>query len=76
MKTSRRDFIKVSGAAGAGLVIAFQLPSSLQAQSTAAPAFAPNVWLQIDPSGKVTITCHKSEMGQGVRTSLPRMVAE
>ncbi|HVP44613.1 MAG TPA: molybdopterin cofactor-binding domain-containing protein [Terriglobales bacterium] len=75
MKTSRREFIKVSGAAGAGLVLAFHLPSSLQAQS-AAKSFAPNAWLRIDPSGKVTITCHKSEMGQGVRTSLPMMVAE
>ncbi len=76
MKTTRRDFLKVSGAAGAGLVLAFHLPSRLQAQSAAAKPFAPNVWLQIDPSGKVTITCHKSEMGQGVRTSLPMMVAE
>ncbi len=57
MKTSRRDFIKVSGAAGAGLVLAFHLPSSLQAQAAAAKPFAPNVWLQIEPSGKVTITC-------------------
>jgi isoquinoline 1-oxidoreductase beta subunit len=76
MKTSRRDFLKVSGAAGAGLVLAFQLPSSLQAQATAAKPFVPNVWLQIESSGKVTITCHKSEMGQGVRTSLPMIVAE
>ncbi len=76
MKASRREFIKVSGAAGAGLVIAFHLPSSLQARTTIARPFVPNVWLRIDPSGKVTITCHKSEMGQGVRTSLPMMVAE
>ena len=74
MKTSRRDFIKISGTAGAGLVLAFYLPSSLQAQADG--VFAPNVWLQIEPTGKVTITCHKSEMGQGVRTSLPMMVAE
>ncbi len=76
MKTSRREFIKVSGAAGAGLVIAFHLPSSLQARTIPTRPFVPNVWLRIDPSGKVTITCHKSEMGQGVRTSLPMMVAE
>lgn len=76
MKTSRRDFIKVSGSAGAGLVLAFHLPAGLQAQKVAAKPFVPNVWLQIEPSGKVTITCHKSEMGQGVRTSLPMMVAE
>ena len=76
MKTTRRDFIKVSGAAGAGLVLAFQLPEALSAAPATEKPFAPNVWLQIDPQGKVTITCHKSEMGQGVRTSLPMMVAE
>ncbi|MBZ5646681.1 MAG: xanthine dehydrogenase family protein molybdopterin-binding subunit [Acidobacteriia bacterium] len=76
MKTTRRDFLKVTGAAGAGLVIGFHLPSSLQAAPNDPAAFEPNVWLQIDPAGKVTITCAKSEMGQGVRTSLPMIVAE
>ncbi|HVP41802.1 MAG TPA: molybdopterin cofactor-binding domain-containing protein, partial [Terriglobales bacterium] len=76
MKTSRREFIKVSGAAGAGLVLAFHLPSTTEASKLANPQFAPNVWLRIDRDSKVTITCHKSEMGQGVRTSLPMMVAE
>jgi len=76
MKTTRRDFLKVTGVAGAGLVIGFHLPSSLDAAPKGAAAFEPNVWLQIDPAGRVTITCAKSEMGQGVRTSLPMIVAE
>lgn len=76
MKTTRREFLKVTGTAGAGLVIAFHLPPSLHANPADTPSFEPNVWLRIDPAGKVTITCHKSEMGQGVRTSLPMIVAE
>ncbi len=75
MNTSRREFLKVSSAAGAGLAIAFHLPSALQGAATE-KAFQPNVWLEIAPSGKVTITCAKAEMGQGVRTSLPMLVAE
>ncbi len=38
--------------------------------------FRPNAWVRIDPSGKVFLTVGKSEMGQGVRTSLPMILAE
>jgi isoquinoline 1-oxidoreductase beta subunit len=51
--------------------------------SAAAPAaaaatkpFSPNAFLQIDPEGNVTVWTPKSEMGQGVATSLPMIVAE
>ncbi len=76
---TRRTFLKSTAAAGAGLVIAIYLPES-EAQalppSQSAGAFAPNAWLSIDKSGSVTVTVAKSEMGQGVRTSLPMIVAE
>ncbi len=74
----RRDFIKTAGAAGAGLVLSFYLPSKeneLHAESTS-ESFAPNVWLRIDPSGTVTVTVAKSELGQGPRTYFPMIVAE
>jgi len=77
---SRRDFIKVGSLAGAGLAIGFYLPSALKkmADPWTAPAgeFAPNAWLRINPQGIVTVTVAKSEMGQGVRTSLPMILAE
>jgi CO/xanthine dehydrogenase Mo-binding subunit len=44
-------------------------------ESTAPIGFAPNQWLRVDQSGRVTIRAHKSEMGQGVRTALPAIVA-
>ena len=39
-------------------------------------AFRPNAWVRIDAAGRVVLTVGKSEMGQGVRTSLPMIVAE
>jgi len=71
---SRRDFLTAGVAAGAGLVIGFYLPhgNSTGAGST----FAPNAYLKITPDGKITIVVARSEMGQGVRTSLPMILAE
>jgi len=71
---SRRDFLTVGVAAGTGLVIGFYLPhgNSTGAGST----FAPNAYLKITPDGKITIVVARSEMGQGVRTSLPMILAE
>lgn len=75
MKTiSRRKFIRTSTAAGAGLVIGMYLPS--RAAADEASAFAPNAYLTIAPDGKITIVVARSEMGQGVRTSLPMILAE
>jgi isoquinoline 1-oxidoreductase beta subunit len=78
-KLSRREFIRVASITGAALVIGFNLPvtrRSFARSSTAAENFSPNAWLRIDKNGIVTITVAKSEMGQGVVTSLPMIVAE
>lgn len=70
----RRDFIKVGALAGGGLLLAVYAPN---VKSHVAPvAFQPNAFLRIDPSGEVTITVARSDMGQGVRTALPMIVAE
>lgn len=71
---SRRAFLGTSAAAGAGLVVSFYLPSTAFAED-AAP-FSPNAYLRIDTGGKITIVVARSEMGQGVRTSLPMILAE
>jgi len=78
---TRRAFLKTSTVGGTGLVLAFHLPgrrASLprRADSPASKPFAPNAWLEIAPDGAVKIWCGKSEMGQGVRTALPMIVAE
>ena len=71
---SRRDFLTAGVAAGAGLVIGFYLPRG--PKSGSGEAFSPNAYLRITPDNKVTIVVARSEMGQGVRTSLPMILAE
>jgi len=72
---SRRDFLTAGVAAGAGLVIGFYLPHD-NSSGSAKDTFAPNAYLKITPDGKITIVVARSEMGQGVRTSLPMILAE
>jgi len=72
----RRQFIKISGLVGGGLLVASALDTAeALASSTAALApaadFAPNVFVSIAPSGAVTLIAPNSEMGQGIKTSLP-----
>ncbi|HET6491252.1 MAG TPA: xanthine dehydrogenase family protein molybdopterin-binding subunit [Syntrophales bacterium] len=76
---SRREFLKTSTVMGSGLVLGFHLP--LQGYSALAEAcskalFAPNAFIRIGTDNEVTIIVNKSEMGQGVYTSLPMMLAE
>lgn len=69
---SRREFVAAGVAAGAGLVIGFYLPHGEKSRQT----FSPNAYLRITPDNKITIVCARSEMGQGVRTALPMILAE
>lgn len=74
-QVSRRTFLVLTQAAGAGLILGGYWPSSDAAAQTAAP-FAPNPFLQIDPAGKVSIFAPRPDMGQGVFTAVPMLVAE
>jgi isoquinoline 1-oxidoreductase beta subunit len=73
MSASRRDFLRMSTLAGAGLVI--RVPFASAAAGTE-ESFAPNQWLRVAPDGKVTLVVARSEMGQGVRTALAMILAE
>lgn len=70
---SRREFVTAGVAAGAGLAIGFYLPHKSASQ---ADSFSPNAYLRITPDNKITIVVARSEMGQGVRTALPMILAE
>lgn len=70
---SRREFVSAGAAAGAGLVIGFYLPHGHESQKE---SFSPNAYLRITPDNKVTVVVARSEMGQGVRTALPMILAE
>jgi len=70
---TRREFLKTSATVGATLVIGFRVPALDRRR---APSFKPNAWLEILPDGTVNIWTGRSEMGQGVRTAMPMIVAE
>ena len=74
---SRRQFIKTSALAGGGLLLACHIPfGSRDAHAAGTDDFAPNAFLRIAPDETVTVIVNKSEMGQGVYTSLPMLIAE
>src|SRR5436309_2641107 len=76
---NRREFLKTGAATGATLVIGLYLPAFHPRGSHAPVArelFKPNAWIEIRPDGAVTIWTGRSEMGQGVRTAMPMIVAE
>ena len=72
IRVTRRSFLAGVSAATAGL--------ALGVHRTAAGAgftvFAPNPFLQIGSDNSVSIVCHRSEMGQGIRSSLPIVIAD
>ncbi|MBF5005313.1 xanthine dehydrogenase family protein molybdopterin-binding subunit [Diaphorobacter caeni] len=78
---ARRDFLRLSALAGGGLLAGFYLPTlgnEAEAQTTAgaSPAFQPNAFVRITPDDVVTVIVGHTEMGQGVATVLPMLVAE
>ncbi|BBA34994.1 aerobic-type carbon monoxide dehydrogenase, large subunit CoxL/CutL-like protein [Methylocaldum marinum] len=75
----RRQFLKSSALLGGGLVIAFHLPRTVKfAMAAEEPArtYPPNAFIRIGEDETVTILINKSEMGQGVYTSLAMLVAD
>jgi isoquinoline 1-oxidoreductase beta subunit len=83
MKTSitRRHFLKLTAGTGLGIAIeltplGYRLLSAEQIKKEAPFAFRPSVWLKILPDNTVIVVVNKSEMGQGVYTSLPMIIAD
>jgi isoquinoline 1-oxidoreductase subunit beta len=76
MKTTRRDFIKTTSALTGGLMMGFTLPGSKTEAQAAGTVYTPNAWVHIADDNTITILSARSEMGQGVYTSLPMLIAE
>ena len=74
-KIDRREFFRVTGMAGGGLMLGVYLPDRPWNPSPDAP-LQPNVFVRVDERGAVAIWVGKADMGQGVRTSLPMIVAD
>ena len=76
---SRRDFLKHTGVTGAVVLGAQIVPNPMIAAVRAQGAgdsIRPNLFVAIAGDGAVTITCSRSEMGQGVRTGIPMILAD
>ena len=77
---SRRNFLRVTATAaiGGGLLLGFGMParSEVRDSLTSDAPFAPNAFLRIDRTGKVTFVMPVIEMGQGTYTSIPMLIAE
>ena len=74
---SRRDFLAAAQAAGA-LILGVRLgrPAIVATLDNVGPNFSPNMWLCMATSGEIQIWLAKAEMGQGVYTALPMLVAD
>src|SRR5579859_1535653 len=79
---SRRNFIKLGSMTGAALSLGFYFPANgkgievLKTETAENLGIDLNAWISIDTSGKVTITNHRAEMGQGSFQSVPQIIAE
>jgi isoquinoline 1-oxidoreductase subunit beta len=75
----RRSFLRVSAVAGGGLLLSAYLEPAEKALAQTpppAPALTPSAFIRISPEGIVTITAKNPEVGQGIRTMLPMLIAE
>ena len=82
---SRREFVTVLAAVGGGLLLGCRVDEAQRSASTAAsasapgatsPAFAPNAFIRIGTDGRITLIMPQVEMGQGMYTSMPMLLAE
>lgn len=74
---SRRKFLQLAGLSGGGLILGASLPGWQPAWASGLEADSKlNLFVSVDTDDTVSIICHRSEMGQGIRTGLPQVVAD
>jgi isoquinoline 1-oxidoreductase beta subunit len=73
---SRRAFLATSAAAGGALVVGLTLRGRFHHSSSGTSQDPFNAWIRIHPDGQTQLVLNKSEMGQGVFTALPMILAE
>ena len=82
IEVSRRNFLKISAALGGGLLIGIDAAAcgrkdNAPINAAAQPAgFSPNAWVRIGVDDRITLMVGSSEMGQGVMTAIPMLLAE
>ena len=76
LETSRRDFLKTTSLTTGGLLMGFALPGAKVEVQAAGTVYTPNAWVHIADNNTITLISARSEMGQGVYTSMPMLIAE
>jgi isoquinoline 1-oxidoreductase subunit beta len=80
MRVDRRSFLRVTALAGGGILLGSYLDvldtGRASAATSAAPGFEPNAFIRMTPDGIVTIIAKNPEIGQGVKTMLPMIIAD
>ena len=71
-RVGRRTFVAALGGTVAGLALAVRFDG----RAAGIAGVSPNAFVQVAHDGTVSIVCHRSEMGQGIRSSLPAVVAD
>ncbi|HMI04960.1 MAG TPA: molybdopterin cofactor-binding domain-containing protein [Pedobacter sp.] len=72
---SRRNFLRVTAIAGGGMLVGFSMVDKTDSAPTEGE-FIPNAYIKITPDGTITLMAPNPEIGQGVKTSLPMIIAE
>ncbi len=75
VESSRRTFLKTTAIATGGLMLGVSLPMIRDAKA-AGTLYTPNAWVHIADDNTITLLTARSEMGQGVYTSMPMLIAE
>jgi len=76
MTIGRRTFLRASALTGGGMLLGLYFEPRVLAQAPPAPPLAPNAYIRIAPNGIVTIASKNPEIGQGIKTALPMLIAE
>jgi isoquinoline 1-oxidoreductase beta subunit len=76
MTQTRREFLKTSALTGGGLMLGVDLYATGDLARAAGTVYTPNAWVHIADDNTITLISARSEMGQGVYTSMPMLIAE
>src|SRR3954469_4494281 len=76
MKLNRRSFLQATTLTGGGMLLGLHTARQASAQAGDQPSFDAKAFIRISPDGTVTLVSRNPEIGQGIKTMLPMMIAE
>lgn len=76
LKVDRRAFLQVSAVAGGGLLLSFTVPEALAQPGRPTGSSAPSTYITFHPNNTFTIIAKNPETGQGIKTTLPMIIAD